>query len=162
MMKLGRRNATILLSMVAIAALLGGWYVTTYAASNSVNSMMPGSMGPGMGQTQWQRGSGFAGNGGNMPNGVGRNEFVVSAEYNQTVVNIAKSDVDVQKLLAEGYSVSNVRPIIKSVVQGDGTVVKKATSAVVMLKKDTTGRASIWVDVTAAKVTRIVTMINKS
>ena len=160
-----RSKALILLSVVAFAAMLGGWYVTAYATNNSGNSTTLGLWRPGIELTPELCGSGFKG--GRMPSGWGRNGFVeVSAEYNQTVINIAESDSDVQNLLAEGYSISAVRPIIKSVVQADGTVVTKATSAIVILTKDTTGTASVWVDVTAGKVTKIViltrTVIEKS
>jgi hypothetical protein len=61
----------------------------------------------------------------------------------------------VQQLLAEGYNVTALRPIIETTVEGNGSVVTKATSAVVMFEKDTTGYATVWVDIEAAKVTRI-------
>jgi len=80
----------------------------------------------------------------------------VSKEYEENVINIAKSDQDVQALLDDGYNITNVRPIIKAVVEADGTVVTKATNAIVMMEKDTTSRASVWIDVEQAKVTRIV------
>jgi len=148
-----RRNALMLLSLVAVAAVIGSTALTVYAANNGegISNGFAGICGWGRG---WRRGGGPYG-------------FVeVSAEYNQTVINIAESDSDVQNLLAEGYSISAVRPIIKSVVQADGSVVTKATSAVVMLEKDTTGRAAVYVDVTNGKVTKIViltmTVIEKS
>ena len=59
-----------------------------------------------------------------------------------------------------------MRPIIKTVVEADGTVVTKATSAIVMLEKDTTSRATALVDIEESKVTEIViltrTVIDKS
>ena len=81
--------------------------------------------------------------------------ITVSEEFKEKVLNITESDSDVQQLLADGYNVTAVRPIIETIVEGDGSVVTKATSAVVMLAKDTTGYASVWVDLEAAKVTRI-------
>lgn len=81
--------------------------------------------------------------------------ITVSDEFKENVLNITESDPDVQQLLTDGYNVTAVRPIIKTIVEGDGSVVTKATSAVVMLAKDTTGYASVWVDLEAAKVTRI-------
>jgi hypothetical protein len=80
----------------------------------------------------------------------------VSEEFEQTVINIAESDADVQNLIADGYNVTSVRPIIKTVVDAEGNVVTKATSAVLTLQKDTTGHASVMVDVEEAKVTQIV------
>ena len=72
------------------------------------------------------------------------------------MTNIAKSDTDVQNLLADGYNITSVRPIIKTVVDAEGDVVTKATSAVLMLQKDTTGLASVMVNLEEAKVTQIV------
>jgi len=151
----------MLLSLVAVAAVIGSTALTVYAADNGegISNGFAGTCGWGFG---WGRGGGRG-----WGRGWGPCGFVeVSAEYNQTVINIAESDSDVQNLLAEGYSISAVRPIIKSVVQADGSVVTKATSAVVMLEKDTTGRAEVYVDMTNGKVTKIViltmTVIEKS
>lgn len=147
-----KTKALILLSVVALAAILGGWYVMAYAtnSTNNINSpMMARMMNPEL--EMRSRGQMFG--------RCGRNEFIeISAEYNQTVVNILESDSDVQNLLTGGYSISLVRPIIKSVVQADGTVVTKSSSAVVILTKDSTGRAQVWVDITAGKVSKIEIM----
>ncbi len=78
----------------------------------------------------------------------------ISKEFKNNVVNIAKSDSDVQNLLLEGYNVSCVQPIIKTVVEADGSVVAKAKSAVLTLRKDNSV-ALVWVDVENSKVTRI-------
>ena len=80
----------------------------------------------------------------------------VSEEFKQTVTNIAGNDTDVQNLIADGYNVTSVRPIIKTVIDAEGNVVTKATNAVLTLQKDTTGHASVMVDVEQAKVTKIV------
>jgi hypothetical protein len=79
----------------------------------------------------------------------------VSQEYKDNVTNIAKNDSDVQKLIAEGYNITGVRPIISSTVEADGTVTTKATTAIVTMNLNTTGRAFVKVDVTQAKVTKI-------
>ncbi len=152
-MKIERRSkALILLSVVAVAAILGGIMLTTYAADNGqennngfpewVNGgMMPGACG-------WSRG-GLRGRGGYR--------FIeVSEEYEENVLNIAQSDEDVQKLLDEGYNITGVRPIIKSIVEANGDVETKATSAIVMLEKDTTSRALVSVNLEEGKVTEIV------
>jgi hypothetical protein len=59
-----------------------------------------------------------------------------------------------------------VRPIINVTVEADGTVTMKATNAKVTLSQNTTGRATAWVDVEQAKVTRMeilsITVIDKS
>jgi hypothetical protein len=80
----------------------------------------------------------------------------VSEEFEQTVTSIAENDTDVQNLITDGYNVTSVRPIIKTVIDAEGNVVTKATSAVLTLQKDTTGHASVMVDVEEAKVTQIV------
>ena len=88
---------------------------------------------------------------------MGPGQFIeVSEEFKTNVVNIAKNDANVQKLLNDGYNVTDVRPIINSIVAANGDVTTKATDAIVMLQKDTTGRASTWVDLKEGKVTRIV------
>ena len=90
------------------------------------------------------------------PRGRGGCGFIeVSEEYKENVINIAKNDSDVQKLLADGYNITGIRPIIKTVIEADGDVVTKATSAIVMLRKDATGSASVLVDLAKGKVTRI-------
>ena len=80
----------------------------------------------------------------------------VSEEFKQTVTNIAENDTDVQNLIADGYNVTSARPIIQTVIDAEGNVVTKATSAVLTLQKDTTGHASVMVDIEQAKVTQIV------
>jgi hypothetical protein len=86
----------------------------------------------------------------------GSGSIEVSEEFEQTVTNIAESDADVQNLIVDGYNVTSVRPIIKTVVDAEGNVVTKATSAVLTLQKDTTGHATVMVDIEEAKVTQIV------
>ncbi len=62
-----------------------------------------------------------------------------------------------QQLIANGYNVTRVMPIIKTVVDADGTVVTKAANAVVVLEKDTSGIAFVSVDIGQSKVTQIIT-----
>ena len=80
----------------------------------------------------------------------------VSEEFEQIVTSIAENDTDVQDLIADGYNVTSVQPIIKTVIDGEGNVVTKATSAVLTLQKDTTGHATVMVDIEEAKVTQII------
>ena len=152
-MNIDRRKALILLTAVIAAAILGGVVFNAYSADNadetSDNSatwmtermMMPGQCGGRRGGMRGLEGFGF---------------IEVSEEYKENVLNIAKNDTDVQALLNDGYNITQVRPIIKTVVEADGTVVTRATSAIVMLGKDTTGFAAVSVDVEEAKVTQIV------
>ena len=103
---------------------------------------------------------------GRMRGGGGFGFIEVSDEFKANVLSIAKADSDVQALLTDGYNITQVRPIIKTVVEANGTVVTKATSAIIMLEKNTTSRATALVDIEEAKVTEIViltrTVIDKS
>ena len=165
-MQMLNKKILLLIPIVVVAVVLSGMYITAFATSNSTGSSSSK-------QTTYQVGPEFMGGnaggfgGGRMRGRCGPNGNVeISAAYNQTVMSIVNSDSDVQNLLTQGYTVQGVMPIIKSVVQGDGTVVTSATNAVVMLVNGTTGRAEVHVDVTNAKVTQIVimtmTVINKT
>jgi hypothetical protein len=92
-------------------------------------------------------------------------EISVSEEFKENVMNIAKSDSDVQNLLSAGYENTHIQPIIKATVQGNGDITMKATGAIVTLRNNE-NRASVHVDLEAGKVTRIVieerTVIEKS
>lgn len=151
-MNINKGKALILLTAVAVAAVMGGVVLNAYSANNvkqSSNSStewvnwatMPGTCGWADRGMRGQGGFGF---------------IEVSNEFKQNVINIAENDTDVQTLLNEGYNITGVRPIIKSIVEADGTVTTKATSAIVILGKYTTSHASVWVDLEQAKVTQIV------
>jgi hypothetical protein len=106
----------------------------------------------------------FAGNfsNGMMPGGFG--SIQVSSDFTQNVTNIVQNDSDVQNLLTQGYNITSIRPVISTVIDGNGNVVANATTANVLLQ-GTNGRALVIVDLTQAKVTKIVTttttVINK-
>ena len=109
----------------------------------------------------WDNGCmGFRGPGHGM--GFGRHGFggfgpiEVSDEFKEKVTTIAENDTDVQSLIVNGYNVTSINPIVKTVVDAEGNVVTKATSAIVMLQKDTTGFATVTVNIEEAKVTQIV------
>jgi hypothetical protein len=139
------------LSTVLILAILSGIGVMVYAngvangTSTESNIMLNyGGCyggGPGFGR----RGFGWGGG-----------SITVSQEYKDNVISIAQNDSDVQNLLAEGYNITGVRPIISTRVEANGTVTMKATTAIVMLSKNTTGRAFVTVNVEQGKVTQIV------
>ncbi|MEJ2363121.1 MAG: hypothetical protein P8017_00305, partial [Deltaproteobacteria bacterium] len=80
----------------------------------------------------------------------------VSEDFKQTVTTIAENDTDVQNLINDGYNVTSINPIISTIIDGEGNVVTKATSAVLILQKDTTGHATVMVNIEQAKVTQIV------
>jgi len=90
----------------------------------------------------------------------------INEEFKENVVEIAESDQDVQRLLSEGYNITCIRPIVSTTITGDGSVVAKAKSAILILCKNSSGIAFVWVDVENSKVTRIEiitrTVIEKS
>ncbi len=134
--------------------------ITADDSDNSITDWNIGGMG--FGGPEFGRGTGHRCRGGF--GGFGSIE--VSAEFEEKVISIAGSDADVQQLLNEGYNVTRVMPIVKTIVDGDGNVVTKATSATVMLEKDSTGRAIVSVDLEQEQVTQIIilmrTVIDKS
>jgi hypothetical protein len=149
--ELERKIKTLMISTVLILAILSGVAAIVYA--NGVangTSTEPGIM-LGYGGCP-SGGHGF----GRRGFGWGGGSITVSQEYNDTVINIVQNDSDVQNLLADGYNITDVRPIINTIVEADGTVTMKATTAIVMLSKNTTGRAFVTVNVEEEKVTEIV------
>jgi hypothetical protein len=84
----------------------------------------------------------------------------VSEEFKTKVLTITSSDTDVQGLLNDGYSITRVIPIIKSVVDANGDVTSKVTTAIVILKNENTKNfATVWVDLNTESVTKIVTLV---
>jgi len=136
-------------------------------APNNSGSFITGDMGfggpRGHGGFGGPRGM-FAGNfsSGMIPRGFG--SIQVSSDFTQNVTNIVQNDSDVQNLLTQGYNITSIRPVISTVIDGNGNIVTSATTANVLLQ-GTNGRALVIVDLTQAKVTKIVTttttVINK-
>lgn len=79
----------------------------------------------------------------------------ISSEFKEKVLAIIRSDPDASTLLEEGYNVTRIIPVIRYVVQGDGVVTMKATSAVVEMVKPGTGRAHVYVDIASETVVKI-------
>jgi len=164
--KLERKTKTLIISAATVLTILSAIAAIVYAnaTTNTTNAT-----------TDFAYDYGNVFNGANMhfgrhgggcgPGGFG-GTVTVSQEYKDNVINIAMNDTDVQKLIAEGYNVTDVRPIISSTVEADGTVTTKATTAIITMELNTTGRAFVKVDVTQAKVTEIEiftrTVIEKS
>jgi hypothetical protein len=87
----------------------------------------------------------------------GFGQIQVSDEYKTAVTTIATNDTDVQQLLADGYNITRIMPIMKTAIDAQGNVATQATSATVVLVKDKTGYALVSVDLSQNKVTQIVT-----
>ena len=169
MIDLERKIKILLISTVIALAALSGVAMMAYAngTTNSTSTnpdFMYGFGDLGNGTCALFGGHGH-GHGGDCGWGWG-GSITVSQEYKDNVINIAKNDSDVQNLLTEGYNITDVRPIINSTIEADGTVTTKATTAIVTLTLNTTGRAYVTVNVEEAKVTQIViyskTVIDKS
>jgi hypothetical protein len=100
-----------------------------------------------------------------MMGGAGIGNIEISSEYAANVNSILNNDTDVAALITQGYNVTAIKPDIKTVVQADGTIVNKATTATVLLQ-GTSGFATVNVDVANAKVTQIIevtrTVIDKN
>jgi hypothetical protein len=152
------RKAIPLLAAIAVALATAGVAVacrngdvTSYANLENMENKAPF-----IGQWYWR-----------MPHGPSCRGFgspiSVSEEFKENVMNIAKSDSDVQNLLNAGYENTNIQPIIKATVQGNGDVTIKATGAIVTLRNNE-NRALVQVDLVAGNVARIVqrTVIEKS
>jgi hypothetical protein len=86
------------------------------------------------------------------------NNVEVGTEYTANVNAILGNDSDVQNLVAQGYNVTSINPIVKTVIQEDGTIATQATNAAVILTNGTSGFATVKVDVANAKVTQIITI----
>jgi len=83
----------------------------------------------------------------------------VSTEFTQNLTTIARSDSDVQNLLNQGYNITSIRPVISTIIDGNGNIVTKASTANVLLQGDNGSRAFVVVDLSQAKVTKIVTLV---
>ena len=161
-MNIERKKIAILLTALAAASIMGGIALTAFATNNGEESSYgcAGLIDEGIMARRCERPHGWM-------RGPGCFGFVeVSEEFKENVTNVAQNDSDVQNLLNDGYNITGVRPIIKTIVEADGTLETKATSAIVALEKGTTGHATVWVDLQEAKVTEIVivtrTVIDKS
>lgn len=164
-----RKTKTLMISTLLVLAILSGIAVTAYANgltnnTSSVTSDFYGYWGYNNGTCGFPERHGHGGGPGGGPGGF--MAVTVSQEFKDNIINIMQNDTDVQQLLADGYNITDVRPIISATVEGHGTVTMKAISAIVVLSKDTTGRATVWVNLEQAKVTRIEiltrTVIEKS
>jgi hypothetical protein len=150
---LERKTKILMISTVLVVAILSG--IAAFAYANRIN----GDAGPianvaGDGDAYLGGGHGHGGRPGYRIGPWG--SITISQEFKDNVINIAKNDTDVQNLLNDGYNITAVRPIINPTVEANGTVTMKATNAIIILEKNTTSRATIWVNLDEGKVTRIV------
>jgi hypothetical protein len=181
--KINRKTlALTLLTITAFAAIVGELMVTAQATetdstATDTKTTATADQSSGMAVLQYwdvggdmTREQGFGGgprghgDGGGFMGGVGNIE--VSSEYTANVNAILTVDTDMQNLVSEGYNVTSIHPIVRNIVEADGTIATKATTATIMLQNGTSGFATVSVDVENAKVTQIViitrTVIDKT
>ena len=108
--------------------------------------IMMGEPGFGMGHRGMDRGFG------------GLGAVQVSSDFTANVTNIVNSDSNVQNLLSQGYNITSIRPVITTTIDGNGNIVTKASTANVLLQGNNGSRSFVVVDLTQAKVTKIVTL----
>jgi hypothetical protein len=90
--------------------------------------------------------------------GFGPGAMQISADFTANVTNIAKSDSDIQNLLNQGFNITSIHPVITTSIDGNGNIVTKASTANVLLEGNNGSRAFVIVDLSQAKVTKIVTL----
>ena len=167
---------TIALSLVllcTIGAVIGALAMTTLAKADTTstnstesdsNSATQAPLYNGgnqqFGQGMMDQGFGGQGMGRGMDGtmGAGGSNYEVSSEYTAAVNNILANDADVASLISQGYNVTSIRPIVKSTIQGDGSVTTAATTAIVIMQNGTSGYSTVHVDIANAKVTYIETV----
>jgi hypothetical protein len=178
-----------LLLITAFSTVVGGLLVTTntanavetYSTTSETNTLIATDMNdnataPPLGDlgSILMSDQGFGG-GCRRGGGPGRHEhgfmggfgnIEISSEYTANVNAILNNDADVQNLISQGYNVTSINPMVKSVVEADGTLTTKATTAIVTLQNGTSGYATVSVDVSQGKVAQIViitrTVIDKT
>lgn len=170
-----KTTAISLIMLTALAATVGTITMTAFAATDTNSTTgttdTATSADPSQNIDQLQLGAnlmmeqcfnGFGGgprgrdeHGGFMMGRMGNIE--VSEEYTAAVNAILGKDSDVQNLVSQGYNITTINPIIKTVIEADGTVATKASTAVVLMQGNS-GFATVKVDVTNHAVAEIVTI----
>ena len=166
--KINRKALAVSLTALAVLSAVAGLVtMTAIADTNSTSTdtsttqdtsfpqfgdnmqMMDGGQGFCFGGGPNGRGHGVGPMGGSMSN------IEVSDEYTANVNAILSNDSDVANLISEGYNVTSINPVVKNVIEGDGTLVTKATTAIVTMQNGETGIATVKVDVENSAVLKI-------
>ncbi len=174
--KINKRTIAIsLILLTTLAAVVGALTLTAFAETSTNSTSTIASTAVTADTTQnidqmqfagnmmmdnqgFNGGPGGHGGHGQMMGGMdSMNSIEISTEYTTNVNTILGNDSDIQNLIAQGYNVTSINPIIKAVIQGDGTIATQATNATVILTNGTSGFATVNVDVANAKVTQIIT-----
>jgi len=172
-----KTTAISLILLTTLAAAVGALTITTFAAADTNSTIINAGTAVTSDTSQYANQMQFDGNmmmdsqgfggfsGGPRGHGGHGGEFMgnianieVSSEYTANVNTILNNDTDVQNLISQGYNVTSINPIVKNVIEGNGTLAAKATTAIVMMQNGTSGYATINVDVANSQVTQIVTI----
>jgi hypothetical protein len=168
-----KTKALLLLSVIAVACLAGSLVFVTesLAKADTTNSVATDSQTtPSSSINATDNGpNGFGGPmamGMEHGRGMGGPRFMdrgfggiqVSADFTGNVTNILNNDSDVQALVSQGFNVTSIRPVITTSIDGNGNVVTKASTANVLLEGNNGSRSFAVVDLSQAKVTKIVTL----
>ena len=141
---------------------------TTTDTSTSLDTTIPQF---GNSMKMMDGGQGFGGGPGGRGHGPesmgsGMSNIEVSDEYTANVNAILSNDTDVANLISEGYNITSINPVVKNVIQGDGTLVTKATTAIVTMENGDSGIATVKVDIENSAVLKITiittTVIDKT
>jgi|WetSurMetagenome_2_1015567.scaffolds.fasta_scaffold835277_1 hypothetical protein len=166
--------AVAFVMLVALAAIIGVVTMTAVGqdTSSANNTIAASVTTQDTNNTQYTANMVSADNAGfyGFPRGqgmFGMNNIDVSSEYTANVISILNNDSDVVKqLISKGYNVTSIDPIIKNVIEGNGTITAQADTARVILTNGNSSYATVKVDVANAKVTQIIiitrTVIDKT
>ncbi len=179
--KINRKTLAISLAALAVLSAVGGLVtMTAIADANSTGTDTTNDTSTVLDSTIQQFADnmkmidcpkGFGGGPSGKGHGMGSmgydiSNIEVSDEYKANVNTILSSDVDVANLISEGYNVTSIKPVIKNVIEGDGTFATKATTAIVIMENGDSGVATVKVGVENSAVTKITivttTVIDKS
>jgi hypothetical protein len=158
-----KSKALLILSLVAIVTVVTSMVfaldsTNQISASETITSGMPDFVPAMIDNSTMDIQMGLSGMGG--PGCLGHRglgQLEVSDEYAAKATGIANGDSEVIALLDQGYNITSVHPIITTVVDADGNVTFKATTADVILQS-TEGRILVTVNIAEATVTNITTL----
>jgi hypothetical protein len=176
--KINRKTTAIsLILLTTLAAVVGALTITAFASADTdsattdtVTTVTADTSQYGnqmqFGRQMMADGQGFGGFGAGPRGHDGRSggfmggmaNIEVSSEYTANVDTILNSDTDVQNLISQGYNVTSINPVIKNVIEADGTLATKATTAIVMMQNGTSGYATVRVNIASSQVIQIVTI----
>ncbi|MEM0361132.1 MAG: hypothetical protein QXY36_03850 [Sulfolobales archaeon] len=96
-----------------------------------------------------------------LPPGIGlglsvKSPFELSEEFKNKVLKILEANETTKNLLDQGYNITVIRPIIKLVVQGDGSIMLKVAEVRVDLYKKGEGVVHVIVDYYKGEVINIL------